>query len=127
MSKTSISAGLLIYEALMSDEVIASLVTRVFPVVADTAELPYIVYRRASGEMHKHKSGVTARSVNTLEVFCYAASYTDGVALAEAVRGALDGVKITDGDITLDSHLEDSSEDYTADAFVQQLYFTISI
>lgn len=127
MSKTSLSAGLLIYEALMSDEVISSLVTRVFPVVADTAELPYIVYRRASGEMRPHKGGVTARSLNTLEVFCYASTYSDGVALAEAVRSVLDGVKITDGDITLDSHLSDSTEDYTADAFVQQLYFTISI
>lgn len=111
----------------MSDEVISSLVTRVFPIVADTAELPYIVYRRSSGEMRAHKSGVTARSVNTLEVFCYASNYAEGVTLAEAVRAALDGVKITDSEITLDSRLADSSEDFTADAFVQQLFFTISI
>lgn len=127
-SKTSLSAGTVIRAALLDDKDVMARVNKIFPVVADSAELPYISYRRAGFEQNPQKAGAPGADAIQLEVLCFTARYTEGVELAEAVRAALDHATITQGDLRLRScTLTDSEEAYQDDAFVQQLVFTVNI
>ena len=127
-SKTSLSAGTVIRAALLDDKDVMARVNKIFPVVADSAELPYISYRRAGFEQNPQKAGAPGADSIQLEVLCFTARYTEGVELAEAVRAALDHATITQGDLRLRScTLTDSEEAYQDDAYVQQLVFTVNI
>jgi len=126
-NKTSLSAGEIIRSVLTSDATVAAITTKVFPVIVDKADLPYITYRRASLQNDPVKGRHGADTVG-IEVICYTAGYTAGVELAEAVRDALDGKEITAGNLTLRScYLTDSEEGWQDDAYLQQLIFTIKI
>lgn len=122
--RTSLSAGLAIFEALspLSDRV-----TKIFPLVTDTAELPYICYRRASGEFQQTNSG--PRDEVAVEVFCFAATYAGSVDLAEDVRDALDGIRgASECGLTIGScRLAGGEELWEDDAFIQKLIFNIKI
>lgn len=127
-SKTSLSAGEVIRAALLDDKDVMARVNKIFPVVADSAELPYISYRRAGFEQNPQKAGAPGADAIQLEVLCFTARYTEGVELAEAVRAALDHVTITKEGLRLRAcTLTDSEEAYQDDAFVQQLVFTVNI
>lgn len=127
-SKTSLSAGEVIRAALLDDKDVMARVNKIFPVVADSAELPYISYRRAGFEQNPQKAGAPGADSIQLEVLCFTARYTEGVELAEAVRAALDHTTITQEGLRLRScTLTDSEEAYQDDAFVQQLVFTVNI
>lgn len=127
-SKTSLSAGEVIRAALLDDKDVMARVNKIFPVVADSAELPYISYRRAGFEQNPQKAGAPGADAIQLEVLCFTARYTEGVELAEAVRAALDHMTFTKEGLRLRScTLTDSEEAYQDDAFVQQLVFTVNI
>ena len=126
--KTSLSAGAVIREILLADADVRRCTNKIFPVVTSKAELPYILYRRAALQHNPTKARQPGADTVTMEVFCYTASYADGVELAEAVRKALDyaqGEK--DGLIMRSCTLVDSEEDFTDDAFVQCLSFNVRI
>ena len=126
-NKSSLSAGEIIRAVLTQDEAVSALTTKVFPVVADEARLPYIVYRRSNLEQTALKSTHNADTVG-IEVLCFTEQYTQGVELAEAVRAALDGTQaVLDGLVMRSCYLTDSEEAWQDDAFVQQLVFTIKI
>lgn len=126
-SKSSLSAGEIIRAVLTQDEAVSALTTKVFPVVADEAKLPYIVYRRSNLEQTPLKSTRGADTVG-IEVLCFTEQYAPGVALAEAVRSALDGKQAEiEGLVMRSCYLTDSEEAWQDDAFVQQLNFTIKI
>ncbi len=127
-TKTSLSAGAIIREILLGDEDVKRRTNKIFPIVISKAELPYILYRRAALQHNPTKAGLPGADTVTMEVFCYTASYADGVELAEAVRKALDyaqGEK--DGLVMRSCTLVDSEEDFTDDAFVQCLSFNVKI
>ena len=127
-TKTSLSAGAIIREILLGDEDVKRRTNKIFPIVISKAELPYILYRRAGLQHNPTKAGLPGAYTVTMEVFCYTASYADGVELAEAVRKALDyaqGEK--DGLVMRSCTLVDSEEDFTDDAFVQCLSFNVKI
>lgn len=127
VSKTSLSAGEIIRSILISDSEVSARVKKVFPVVEDSAELPYIVYRRAQLEQTPVKSGRGADTVG-IEILCYTEHYTEGVELAEAVRGALDGKQgEVNGLVMRGCYLSDSEEAWQDDAYVQQLMFNVKI
>ena len=126
--KTSLSAGAVIREILLADADVRRRTNKIFPVVTSKAELPYILYRRAALQHNPTKAGLPGADTVTMEVFCYTANYADGVELAEAVRKALDyaqGEK--DGLVMRSCTLVDSEEDFTDDAFVQCLSFSVRI
>lgn len=127
MKRTSLSAGEIIRALLSKDEDIKKLgVTKIFPIVADAAKLPYISYRRTSLEPHALKNG-NADTVS-IEVLCFADTYPQSVSMAEAVRNVLDGAQSdVDGLRMRSCLLSASEEDWQNDAFVQQLVFTIKI
>lgn len=126
--KTSLSAGAIIRAILLDDADVAARVNKVFPVVADTAELPYILYRRNKLEANPQKGGQPGADTVEMEVLCFTAKYSEGVELAEAVRAALDYVCAEHDGMTLRScHLSDSAESYQDDAFIQHMVFNIKI
>lgn len=127
VNKSSLSAGKIIRAMLIEDSEVMARVNKVFPVVEDSAELPYIVYRRTQLEQDPTKGRRGADTVG-IEILCYTKGYTEGVELAEAVRGALDGAQgESDGLVMRSCYLADSEEAWQDDAYVQQLVFNVKI
>lgn len=124
LMKTVLSAGTAVYEVL--SERLANKVTKVFPVVTDEAVLPYVCYHREALETAVAKHAQSADTA-TIVVDCYAATYNGSVALAEAVREALDNVSITTsaGLNVRSSFLVDAAESWTDDAYLQSLSFKL--
>lgn len=121
---TSLSVGKIIRSLLVADPTIKAKVTKVFPVVTDKANLPYIAYRRAGIEPRPFKGG-NADTV-TVEVLVFTADYESGVELAEDVRRVLDCQQDEIDGLTMRScTLTDGEEAYQDDAYVQRLVFTI--
>lgn len=126
--KTSLSAGAVIRNILLSDKEVKKRANKVFPIVIDKAQLPYILYRRAALQHNPTKSGLPGADTVTMEVVCYTARYAEGVELAEAVRAALDYSQSEYDGVTMRScMLTDSEEGYEDDAFLQQLIFQVKI
>nr|DAY89204.1 MAG TPA: Protein of unknown function (DUF3168) [Caudoviricetes sp.] len=127
VSKSSLSAGEIIRDILANNAEVAARAKKVFPVVEDSAELPYIVYRRTQLEQEPAKGRRGADTVG-IEILCYTQHYTEGVELAEAVRDALDGAQgEKDGLVMRSCYLADSEEAWQDDAYVQQLVFNVKI
>ena len=127
VSKSSLSAGEIIRDILVNNAEVAARAKKVFPVVEDSAELPYIVYRRTQLEQEPAKGRRGADKVG-IEILCYTQHYTEGVELAEAVRDALDGAQgEKDGLVMRSCYLADSEEAWQDDAYVQQLVFNVKI
>lgn len=128
VSRTSLSAGEIIRAILMQDSEVTARVKKIYPVVVDTAELPYLVYRRAQLEQIPTKVNGHGADTVGIEIMCYTANYTEGVELAEAVRAALDGTQgESDGLVMRSCYLSDSEEAWQDDAYVQQLMFNVRI
>ena len=126
-NKTSLSAGEVIHFILTNDEAVMSRARKVFPVAAFDAVLPYVVYSRTSLDQTTNKSNAL-NDMTAIEVLCCAEQYSDSVALAEAVRAALDGVSAeVDGLRMRSCYLADSEEAWGDDAFVQRLIFNVKI
>lgn len=123
--KTSLSAGAIIRAVLLEDPDVAARTNKVFPVATDSAELPYILYRRTSLSPTPRKSGPPGADEIQIEVLCFTERYGESVELAEAVRAALDHVDTEHDGLRMRScYLLDSEEAYQDDAFVQQLVFS---
>lgn len=126
-NKTSLSAGELLRAVLIEDAEVSQRVNSIFPVVKDTAELPYIVYRRIRLEQQPVKPRGGADTIG-VEILCYTAKYTEGVELAEAVRSALDNRCAESSDLNMRScYLLESEEDWENDAYIQTLVFNVKI
>ena len=124
---TSLSVGNIVYELLSGNADVMAIARKVFPVVTDKAELPYVAYRRATLTQATVKSGQGADSV-VMEIHCYAATYSESVELAEAVRAALDHQQATKEGLTMRScTLTDAVELWQDDAYVQALSFTLRV
>ena len=127
VSKSSLSAGEIIRAVLTSDPEVTARAKKVYPVVEDTAELPYVVYRRTQLEQGQVK-GRRGNDNVTIEVLCYTKGYTDGVELAEAVRDALDNKTAeSDGLVMRSCYLTDSEEAWQDDAYLQVLVFNVKM
>lgn len=128
IKKTSLSVGAVIRDLLIKDEAVRGFTEKVFPVATDSANLPYILYRRADFQHNPVKAGGPGADTVVIEVVCYADSYAKSIEMAEAVRAALDykqGEK--DGLIMRSCTLTGSEEGWADDAFAQQLDFTIKL
>lgn len=127
VSKSSLSAGEIIRAVLTSDPEVTARAKKVYPVVEDTAELPYVVYRRTQLEQGQVK-GRRGNDNITIEVLCYTKGYTEGVELAEAVRDALDNKTAeSDGLVMRSCYLTDSEEAWQDDAYLQVLVFNVKM
>lgn len=128
VNRTSLSAGAVIRAVLLENEEVTKRTSKIYPVVTDQAELPYILYRRSALEVNPQKSGQPGSDSVQMEVLCFTARYSDSVELAEAVRGALDFVTATyEGQTLRSCYLVESEESFESDAYIQQLVFNIKI
>ncbi|MBD5370467.1 MAG: DUF3168 domain-containing protein [Bacteroides sp.] len=126
VNKTSLSAGELIRAVLTEDPEVNVRVGRIFPVFTEKAELPYLLYRRVSMEQTPQKTGQPGADTTQIEIVCFTEQYGEGVALAEAVRAALDMRSASSGGLRMRScMLTDSEESWQDDAYVQTLIFTV--
>lgn len=82
-----------VYKLLTDDATVGGLVsTRVYPVVVPQgSSLPYISYQRVASRHVHSMDGVAGLAETTIQIDCYASTYSGGKALGEAVRLALDG------------------------------------
>ena len=127
VSKSSLSAGEILRAVLTSDPEVTARAKKVYPVVEDTAELPYVVYRRTQLEQGQVK-GRRGNDNVTIEVLCYTKGYTEGVELAEAVRDTLDNKTAeSDGLVMRSCYLTDSEEAWQDDAYLQVLVFNVKM
>lgn len=128
VNKTSLSAGAIIRAVLLSNPEVAERVNKIFPVITDSAELPYILYRRSALASKPQKSGQPVADEVQIEVLCFTQRYSEGVELAEAVRATLDQRSAEyQGQRMRSCYLAESEESFQDDAFVQQLVFNIKI
>lgn len=126
---TSLSVGSLIREILTGSEDVMAITERVFPVVTDKADLPYVFYRVSSFD-HDPTKGREGADVVGVEVTCCAETYAGCVNLAEAVRGALDyqACETEDGTLRLRSCTLTGYDQQWADgAHIGTLTFTLRV
>jgi hypothetical protein len=85
-------AGKAIYYLLTNDGPISAIVgTRVFPEIADQEQTkPYVVYSIRSNDPSDVQAAPSALDTASVEVNCYALSYTAAIDLSDAVRTCLD-------------------------------------
>jgi len=131
---TSLSVGLLVRDLLISDERVAALATKVYPVVAEeNAQLPYVCYRRANYDRQPAKGPGQGADTVALEMLCYGRTYAESIDLAEAVRACLDhqsaAYEDEDGHrlVARSIDLEGSEEGWSDDAYAQSLVFTVRV
>lgn len=125
---TSLSVGSLIREVLTENEDVQAITTRVFPVVTDTADLPYIFYRISAFE-HDATKGREGADTVQVEICCCTETYAEGVDLAEAVRNALDyRAYSTDEGLEMRScNLMSYEQQWSDDAHVGTLVFSVKV
>lgn len=126
--KTSISAGLVIGAMLAEDTDISRTATKVFPVLVESAELPFVAYRCVGMDSQPQKGGLGADTLD-VEVICMAGSYGESVRLAEMVRAAIDSRQAeARGLVMRGCHLYDREESANEDkTFMQRLVFRIRV
>ena len=126
--KTSLSAGETVRALLLGDPAVAAITRQIAPVViAPETSLPYLVYRRTELATVATKSGYVAADGVMIEVLCCCGAYGQSVALAEAVRHALEKRNPRpEGCVNVrGASLSASEELYEGDAYIQSLTFKI--
>lgn len=124
--RTALSAGIIIRDILVNAENVKT--SKVYPIVTDYAELPYVVYRRVALRNSPIKKGLYGADTVQIEVLCFDSDYSKSVELAEAVRSVLEcAATEKDGLVMRGCTIEDSEEFWQDDAYVQRLIFNIKI
>ena len=124
---TSLSAGMAVFAKLNDNRALTTRVTKIFPVVADEAVLPYIAYRRGDFVPTAVKQLPGCETVR-VEVAVCAASYAESVELAEIVRTCLDRQQWTTGELHVRGcSLAGGEETWNEDCFTQNLVFNVKI
>lgn len=125
---TSLQIGKAINALLSDDNAVAAAVgSKIFPIVSkEGTQYPFIVYQRFGVTPDYCKDGLTGETSN-VSVIVAAASYSQSVEIADAVRSALEGKTISfAGGLTVQRiDLAGADEEFIDDAYVQQLTFNI--
>lgn len=104
---------------------------RIYPVIAEQGtRTPYVVYSRSISNDIDSKD-VGYQDSATVDITCVAETYDDSLVLAEAVLTAMQQRRIesdaVEGIVATAVTLQDLSEDYVDDCYVQNLTFRMSI
>ena len=120
----SIRIGKTILAALKQNAGLQSIVNdNIFPlVVKDGVKGPFVVYRRPGLSMTHNKDANMAYA--TIEIACVAYDYSTSVDIASHVLSTITRRNI---DCATNITLDTASEEYSDDAYVQNLTFTIAI
>lgn len=123
-----ISAGAFVNARLSASKALKALgVSKVFPIIVDTAKLPYVCYQRTGLVATQVKAPAYKNNTALFEVTAYAATYAQSLNLAEAIRQELDGAQgeTEQGLKVWACYLTDCAETFDAGAYVQTLTFTL--
>ncbi len=123
-SYTSLSAGIIINEVLT--EALGDSVTKIFPMVEDVADLPYVAYGQTDNNQVVTKQDNGSDTCYML-VAVFAETYAKTIELAELVRDALDNKGYASSEIdgyTMRRCMLTSAKDkYEGDAYVKEMTF----
>lgn len=125
MTDTAISANKHIYSLLTADTQLMEAVSgNIYPLVAEeSVTYPFIIFTKESASGNYTKDFLTYDSA-TISVAIAARNYFQTVQIAERVRAVLEGYR----DSYFNSiQLENVSEDFIEDAYIQQLQFDTKI
>lgn len=124
---SSLQIGKVIYTLLDVDFIHKAVDNKIYPLIADTTTtFPFIMYRR-TGLIPENNKDRTNESV-LCEVFVITDNYKESVEIAELVRVALEHKSgLIAGIDVEDIVLEDGSEEYIENSFLQNLNFKITL
>ena len=124
MKETSISVNKHIYNLLINDETLNKLVgKKIYPLVAEeSVTYPFIIFTKDSAYANYTKDLLTFDTV-TISIAIAAVNYFETVQIAERVRQILENHR--DG-YFFNIQLENVSEDFVEDTYIQQLQFSDS-
>lgn len=113
-----IQIGKTIYNLLSSDADVTGIVgDRIYPLIADVSTtFPFIVYRKNNYQPEYTKDGISSKWA-TIEIVIASDKYNEGVELAEKAFQAISKNRYF--------RLENNTEDFIEDTFIQNLIFNI--
>lgn len=125
MRETSISVNKYIYQLLISDEILKELVgNKIYPLVAEeSVTYPFIIFTKENAFANYTKDLLTYDTVN-ISVAIAAVNYFQTVQIAERVRQILENYR---DDYFYNILLDNVTEDYVEDTYIQQLQFSAKI
>ena len=106
-----------IYNILVNDAAVIAIVgsgnaSRIFPLmIPQKSDLPAVIYLMTSTQPFPTKTGVSSASHYNFDLVCVAEKYDDAIALADAVRAALDCKSGEAGGITFQHIIWQDSRD----------------
>ena len=122
-----------IYNILVNDAGVTALVgsganSRIYPLmIPQKAALPAVIYLMTSCQPFPTKTGVSSASHYLFDLVCIAETYDGGIALADAVRSALDGIKGSKGGITFQHIIwQDSRDEAVTIAGIEKFGHTLT-
>ena len=102
---------------LVNDSTVKAITTRCYPgKIPQNPEYPLIVYHKVTGMRDHHLQGPSGLAHPRFQVEAWATTYDAAKALANAIRGALDGYKGTVGAVAIGSILIESERDVYEEA-----------
>lgn len=125
MKETSISTLKHIYQLLINDEILNGLVgKKIYPIVAEeSVTYPFVIFTKESAIANYTKDLLVYDTV-TINVAIAATNYSQTVDIAERVRQILENRR---DDYFYNILLDEVTEDFVEDAFIQQLKFSSKI
>ena len=125
MRETSISVNKYIYQLLISDEKLKELVgNKIYPLVAEeSVTYPFIIFTKENAFANYTKDLLLYDTVN-ISVAVAAVNYFQTVQIAERVRQILENYR---DDYFYNILLENVTEDFVEDTYIQQLQFSAKI
>lgn len=125
MRETSISVNKYIYQLLITDEKLKELVgNKIYPLIAEeSVTYPFIIFTKENAFANYTKDLLTYDTVN-ISVAIAAVNYFQTVQIAERVRQILENYR---DDYFYNILLDNVTEDYVEDTYIQQLQFSAKI
>lgn len=125
MRETSISVNKRVYKILTSDKKLKEMVNgNIYPLVADeSVKYPFVIFTKESANGEYSKDMLMYDNA-TLSVAIAANNYFQTVDIAERVRALLENHR---DEYFLNILLDDVTEQYIEDAYVQELQFSAKI
>lgn len=127
----SILIGKIIYSKLSTSETLTTMLgeeNKIFPIIADNdVKYPFVVYKRLSVSSLQTKDGF-GEDIVSFEITVVHNNYVGSLNIANEIRKILEKKKIESNIMNIyNNKIQNISEDYVGDAYVQKLIFTCNI
>ena len=122
MKTTSLNIGKVLNELLKD-------IAPTFPIIAEqSAQYPFIVYRRMSLDVANTKDMFNYAEYATCEVIVAHQKYSESISLAQHIKDKLEHFRGKIDDVhVFSTYLTSATEDFVNDAYIQKLTFRIEI